>query len=293
MDSVSHCSYRVRDPTEGLWHITNILSVLVDISTEAVISYDATSAFQDYLAWMLDSILSVHELHKRRRETPQLPQFNNQLEELLFCTVHALIGSLKGFMSQIILHKSYVLLAILCADILAQPTELSGDSIRVTLCSSLIILSIVCRDEDYMCRLVSLQVTTAITIALENESICSVLGDDFKVCCPTFCPFIRLFLTILQKAAVSFCEACQIEIPDMIVGNVSDSFQSDILNAEFCRLDLRTEQILEAVEAKGPPSKRRKLSKAARPLDELVSNLYSVLGHQKVTDLYGLRQVTE
>ena len=182
MDSTSNCTYRIFDPTEGLRHVTNLLSVLVEISTEAVRSYDATSAFQDYLAWILDSILGVHELHKRRRETPQLLQFNNQLEELLFCTVHALVGGVKSFMSLMILHKSYVILAILCADIIGRPAELSGDTIRITLCSSLLILSMVCKEDDSMHRLVSFHITTAVVAALESEIVCSMLGDDFKAC---------------------------------------------------------------------------------------------------------------
>ena len=156
--------------------------MLVSISSEAARSYDATSAFQDYLAWMLDSLLSLHELHKRRRETPQLRQFNNKLEESSFKTVYALIKALKPLMSQVILHKSHVLLAILCADLVGRSAELSGDAIRVTICSALLSLSLACRDDDSMYRLVSFHLTPTIVAALENEINCLALGNDFKVC---------------------------------------------------------------------------------------------------------------
>lgn len=291
MDTDSHCTYQIRDPSEGLCHVTNILSVLVDISTEAARSYDATSAFQDYLAWMLDSILNVHELHKRRRENLQLPQFSNQLEELSFCTVHALLGAMKHFMSPIVLHKAYVLLAVLCTDLISRPNELSDDSIRVTLCSALLSLSDICRDDESMHRLVSFHVASSIVAALESETACMVLGDDFKVCEKPLRSFD--ILTHLKKAAVSFCGTCQLEVPEMITLNVSESFQSDLLNTEFDRLDLRKENSGKTVEDIEPPNKRRKVSKTDNTLDSIVSALYSILGHQEVTDLYGLHHVAE
>ena len=106
-------------------------------------------------------------------------------------------------------------------------------------------------------------------------------------------PVQRTYLINLKKAAVSFCGACGVEVPDMIVGNVSESFQSDLLNVEFNRLDLRTEPNPEAADDKGPPSKRRKISEATTSLDKVVSALFSVLGNQEATDLYGLYQVAE
>jgi len=79
----------------------------------------------------------------------------------------------------------------------------------------------------------------------------------------------------------------------MIVGNVSENFQSDVLNTEFCRLDLRTEKVEAAADDQGPPTKRRKISNQTNSLVKIISALYSVLGHQKAADLYGLHQITE
>jgi serine/threonine-protein kinase ATR len=156
--------------------------MLVDISMEAATSYDATPAFQDYLAWMLDSFLGIHELQKRRRESLNLPQSYNKLEELSFCAVHALISAVKDSMSPTIVHKCNVLLSILVADILERPADLSGDSIRVSLCSCLLTLSAACKEDDPMCRLVSPHIMATVTAVLGDEGVCNILGDDFKVC---------------------------------------------------------------------------------------------------------------
>jgi hypothetical protein len=74
---------------------------------------------------------------------------------------------------------------------------------------------------------------------------------------------------------------------------VSESFQSDELNTEFRRLDLQVEKKPDLEEEQAPPSKRRRISEETNLLDELVSDLYSVLGCQKAMDLYGLSQVAE
>ncbi|OWP07483.1 protein kinase rad [Marssonina coronariae] len=56
------CSYIVRYAGEGLASVSSILLLLVEISKAATASYDATSAFRDYLAWLLDSFLRVLEI---------------------------------------------------------------------------------------------------------------------------------------------------------------------------------------------------------------------------------------
>ena len=177
----SQCTYIVQDATEGLWHVTQLLSMLVDISLEAASSYDATPAFQDYLAWLLDSFLLTHELQKRLRNNPNLRQSETRLEILSFCALHALLSSLRDSLSPLVLRKGYVLLSILCADLLENPSSLSGKSILLSFCSSLINLTIVCNQHQSVRRVVSLHLVAIVKTALTDEGAIATLGKDFKV----------------------------------------------------------------------------------------------------------------
>lgn len=71
------------------------------------------------------------------------------------------------------------------------------------------------------------------------------------------------------------------------------SFQNVELNSQFGKLDLQADldHILDMEDSR--PPKRRKIAGVSKPLDGLVSNLYSLLGHQAASDLDGLGQVAE
>lgn len=177
----SQRTYVVQDATEGLWHVTQLLSMLVDISLEAATSHDATPAFQDYLAWLLDSFLVTHELQKRLRNNPNLQQSETRLEILSFCALHALLSSLRDSLSPLVLRKGYVLLSILCADLLEDPSSLSDKSVRLSFCSSLMNLTVVCNQHQSVHRVVSHHLLAMVKTTLTDESTIATLGKDFKV----------------------------------------------------------------------------------------------------------------
>jgi serine/threonine-protein kinase ATR len=179
--AISHCTYLVHDPAVGLWHVTNILSMLVDISMESATSYDATPAFQDYLAWMLDSFLVSHDLQRRWRINPQLQESCKKSAVMSFCAVHALMSSLRGFLTDSMLRKGYVLLSILCADLLEHPADISDKLVRSNLCSSIMNLATVCTNDQLMHRVVCLHLVPAIEASLFDEVTRANLGKDFQV----------------------------------------------------------------------------------------------------------------
>ena len=98
-------------------------------------------------------------------------------------------------------------------------------------------------------------------------------------------------LTVLQRASTALFQVCQ-QKPEHLDGSVScDSFDNLELNAEFRHLGIGSLRYRESVEA--PPTKRQKLSIELDLLGEITSNLCSLLGAQKATDLDGLHKVAE
>jgi len=181
-DVILNCTYVIRDASTGLWHATNVLSMLVDISMESASSHDATPAFQDYLAWILESFLTIHELQKRWEKNPTLQEACKKSKILSFCTVHALLSSLRKFLSDSILRKGYALLSILCADLLESSADLTEKSVQINLCSGILNLVAICQEHDSMRRVLSLHLIPAVQSAMADERICSNLGKDFQVC---------------------------------------------------------------------------------------------------------------
>ena len=185
VDRPLQCSYVLHDAADSLWHVTNILSMLGDISMEAATSHNAIPAFQDYLAWLLDSFLSIHEMRKRWQTNPTLHQSGKKSVLLSFCAVHALLSSLRASVSDTIVRKGYVVIAILCSAVLEEPADLSEESTKLALCSTLLNLVAICRQQDTVLREVSVHLIPGIQAILQNESASTVLGKDFQA--STFC----------------------------------------------------------------------------------------------------------
>lgn len=179
--SNSYCTYSIRDPSAGIWHVSNLLSMLVDITMETASSHDATPAFQDYLAWLLESFLVSHHLQKRFEVNPDLYEICKKSRVLSFCTLHALLASLRSHMTDPMLKKGYALLSILCADLLETPAYLSEESITVTICSSILNLAVICKSHYSLRRVISLHLMPSIKSALLDEAVRTKLGTDFQV----------------------------------------------------------------------------------------------------------------
>jgi serine/threonine-protein kinase ATR len=194
-----NCTYVIRDATEGLSHVRNLLSMLVDISMAAATSYDVTPAFQDYMGWLLDSFLVTQELHKKWRANSLLHPSCSDACAMPLYSIQALLSALPESLSPSLLRKGYAMLSIFCTDLLEDPTQLSQSSIQLNFCSSIMKLAAICRRYDSVRRAVSLHLIPIIHASLTSvNSIISGMGNDLKV--DQLLPFVAKSLLITSDS---------------------------------------------------------------------------------------------
>jgi serine/threonine-protein kinase ATR len=179
--STLNCKYVIRNPSDALCHVSNVLCMLADISIEAAKSYDATPAFEVYLVWMLDAFLITREVQKRWRANPSLLQTYPKTDPMSLCAIQALLSNLRDSLSPTLLRKSCVVLAIFCAGVLEDPTELSEKPVQLSLCSAILNLAANCKQYDSVRKQVSLHFIPAIQNTMSDEYLYTGLGTDFRV----------------------------------------------------------------------------------------------------------------
>jgi serine/threonine-protein kinase ATR len=179
--STLNCKYVIRNPSDALCHVSNVLCILADISIEAAKSYDATPAFEVYLVWMLDAFLITREVQKRWRANLSLLQTCPKPDPMSLCAIQALLSNLRDSLSPTLLRKSCVVLAIFCAGVLEDPTELSEKPVQLSLCSAILNLAANCKQYDSVRKQVSLHFIPAIQNTMSDEYLYTSLGTDFKV----------------------------------------------------------------------------------------------------------------
>lgn len=180
-DSIPNCTYVIKDAASGIWHATNVLSMLVDISMASASSHDATPAFQDYLVWILESFLMIHDIQTKWKSNSTFQESCKKSKILCFCATHALLTSLRNFLSESMLRKGYALVSLLCASLLERPTDLIEKSNQLSLCSSILNLVTVCNEHESMRKLLALHLIPAVKYAMSDEESCLILGKDFQV----------------------------------------------------------------------------------------------------------------
>lgn len=185
---IPNCTYVVRFVSEGICHVANILCMLVDISMAAAASYDPTPAYQDYMAWMLDSILAAHEQRKKLQADPSLCESCRKSDMSSLSSLHALLSASRTSLRITILRKGYTILSTLCADLVDNVEDLAEQPIQLSICSSLLNIASICKEHDSMRRAVSLHLVPAIQIALNGDSKRSSVGKDFQVTSLLRCP---------------------------------------------------------------------------------------------------------
>ena len=185
---IPNCTYLIRFVSEGICHVANILCMLVDISMAAAASYDPTPAYQDYLAWMLDSFLAAHDQRKKLQADPLLYESCRKSDITSFCSIHVLLSASRTSFSDTIVRKGHTILSILCADLIEIVEDLAEQSIQLSICSSLLNLVARCKEHDSMHRAVSLHLVPALQLVLNDERKSSSLGKDFQVTTSTAMP---------------------------------------------------------------------------------------------------------
>ncbi|XMA19178.1 hypothetical protein WAI453_011969 [Rhynchosporium graminicola] len=273
-------SYSMRSPAEGLANASHILCILAGASEEIATSFDATTAFQGYLVWLLDSFLQVHGIRGRWAGNLALHESCMRVDELFLCSIGSLLSSLRQVLWPFLLRKGYTVLSIICAAILEEPSQLAEDS-QPILCSALLNMTAICKKYKAMRQVMVLNLVPAIKA---TEIQASNLGKDFKVA---------------GSALLNACSGSSVLQKDTLA--TSPVFEHPSLLIEFGHLGL------DQVESKsldsipddltevedGPPSKRRKINDSKNPFEEITADLYELLGAQRATDLAGLHHLAE
>lgn len=180
-DEFVHSSYDIQDVATGLWHVTNVLSMLVDICMESATAHYATPAFQDYLAWLLDSFLVAHGLQKRFQTNPVLDEACKRSEVMIFCAIQALVWTLRASLPKTILKKGCELLSLLIIDLLHNASILSEKSMSYNICNSILTLATVSKQYESTRRSLALHLVPAIRAASDDNTLVLALGQDFQV----------------------------------------------------------------------------------------------------------------
>jgi serine/threonine-protein kinase ATR len=175
-------TYTIRETRQGIWHLCILLNMLVDISVEAGTSYDATSAFEDYVAWLLDAFFAVHEMQKRWASSPKLLGSCNGIGPMVLCAIQPLLSSLKGSISNATLRKGLLTLSIILADLLDTPAQEYSESTRLSICRSILNLTVACQQYNSVSRSVFLYLLPVVRKIMKDQDSLSALGDDFQVC---------------------------------------------------------------------------------------------------------------
>jgi serine/threonine-protein kinase ATR len=173
-------SYKIQDAATGLWHVTNVLSMLVDICMESATSHYATPAFQDYLAWLLDSFFIARGLQRRWQANPVFSEPCKRSEAMSFCAIQALLSALHGSLTETILRKGCGLLSILVVDLLQNSSSLSEKAMSYSICNSLLTLAAVCKRYESTRRSLALHLAPSIRVALDDDNAILALGTDFQ-----------------------------------------------------------------------------------------------------------------
>ena len=176
----AYSSYDIQDAAAGLWHVTNVLSMLVDICMESATSHYATPAFQDYLAWLLDSFFVTHGLQRRWQAISVFSEPCKRSEAMAFCAIQALLSALRSSLPETILRKGCGLLSILIVDLLQNPSSLSEKSMSYSICNSLLTLAAVCKRYESTRRSLALHLSPSVRAALDDENTILALGSDFQ-----------------------------------------------------------------------------------------------------------------
>ncbi|TVY82181.1 Protein kinase rad3 [Lachnellula suecica] len=269
--SVPH--YSINEATHAFWNANHLLIILVEVSVDAALSFDATPAFQDYVAWILDAFLAMHELQKRWQSNPSFRQSCLDSCVPSLCAVEQIMFTVREQTSVNILRKGYIIFSILCADLLGEPAALQENPDIFPVYRGLLSLVNVCKQHESMRGAVTLHLLPAMAASLVSEDSRQKFGTDF------------------QKVGLALFEACLTEAPKLPGIDDLAAFENPELAIQFNRLGLQS--LPEQRHDDGPPSKRRKVRDEADTFEQTVGSLYSLLGAQQATDLDGLSQVAE
>jgi hypothetical protein len=176
------CTYALHDVDHALRHTYFLMALLVDVSTSAAASYDATPFFQGYLSWILDGFLLLREI-----EGAWAPFFVAHHSGVDTCVlsisaVHSLLVSLDKLLLATLKCKGYCVLARLCAELFNYPDVLSETSIEISFCSCILDLAAASLDHEPVAQAVRFQLLPALQDFQDSQHESGAQSSDTLVC---------------------------------------------------------------------------------------------------------------
>ncbi|KAM3088202.1 serine/threonine-protein kinase M1, variant 2 [Clarireedia jacksonii] len=272
LEQSSPCNYILRDVTDALRHATYILSILVNISNQAASTQDASLAFQNHLAWLLDSFYSLHELQKIWSIHDNSQSVGIAPSTALYYATQSLFVSIRTTIPEPLVRKGYMYLAIIGAYILDDPSGLADKEVNLTFCQMLLQLALICRRHNAVGQVTNLHLSPKLQVMLGSEDTLAIVGNDFK------------------NAAAALKWACDPATTGKFAPNRYHlNFEEASLNFDFERLMVANNPPGTDHTVSPRASKRRKISTDS-VLEEITRKLCSLLGAQEATNLGDLSQ---
>ncbi|RKF63720.1 Protein kinase rad3 [Erysiphe neolycopersici] len=264
-------TYSISGTYNCLKHVCHLLLTLTSFMGDVSQPLSASIIFQDYLVWLLDSFVEAQELFKILLSATNSPNIDLNIDNLILNSTQVLLSNTQGAASSIILRKGYSILSLTCAKILERKVEFS-EELQGNFTQALIDLEYFCRKNDSVRR-----ITTIHLVPLLNHSISkSIFIPEFKSACGLLCQTCSIKREIDVKIQENYSNESIMD-----EGNRHPSLGPYNTNEES-KMDLDAT----------PPSKKRKLDDERHLLlTEIISELYNILGAQRVTNLNGLSEI--
>lgn len=268
---IGRCTYSISGTYNCLRHVGYLLHTLTSFIGDFSQPQSATTIFQDYLVWLLDSFVEAQELFRILMIMTNSPDNDSIIDCLVLNSTQVLVSNTQGTISPIILRKGYSILTLTCAKILEKTVDFS-EKMQKNLTQAFLDLDNFCRENDSIRRL-----TTIHLVPILNHSMSkSVLLPEFKTACSLLCQTC----SNQDKIHVKILENC---------------LNGTILDKGNANLSLGPKSIYEESEMDldaTPPTKKRKVDDEQHLLlAEIISELYNLLGAQRVSDLSGLSEI--
>lgn len=180
-DPLLHCTYSFLAAGSTFLHIEAVFAILINTSIDAAKSYDVAFAFQDYAAWILDSLLVMQHIVDQWKTRLGLSVTYQDRPTSTFRAYQEVLFSLQDLLAPSILRKGYASLTIISAQMLENPTFLTDLSVRLAFCNNLLSLASMCQRYSSMRSVVFARLLPVLQTIITDESTKPLVDNDFKV----------------------------------------------------------------------------------------------------------------
>jgi hypothetical protein len=180
------CTYTLHDADHALRHSYYLLALLVNVSSSAAGTYEATPFSQGYVAWILDGFLLLREVERAWGPSSVAQQSDIETYMLLVRAVRSLLMSTDRLLPTTLRCKGYSILARLCAELCDYPDALSETSVEITFCATLLDLAANFVHLEPVAQAVRFQLLPALQDYQDSQPESESQSPDIIVCTPQF-----------------------------------------------------------------------------------------------------------